>query len=304
VIRLAETLAEPESNGEAREDIRSLVGEVVITPGEKRGENHATLRGELMAVLDLAAGRRRPPRPEVITNALAGPRNQDLIVISVRWPASGGLFHFLQFVLSGFRNFTFHTNDFQQFRRNLQSVSKSSTAQNWHKTAQKFSAKTLLSAPKNRKDLVPTTACALALFSSDGAIEFVAQVECRRLKAADFDSPMRRFEAPPQPKNSLIKHTTDTRMTTHSHRFHVASCRKNFCLFSRPPKVCRRLHATWFLSQWHSNCRVSCVVPVSFWPPFISGKHRAFNYCGLIREGLSQSSLSAIVMLDTVRRWQ
>ena len=76
VIRLAETLAEPESNGEACEDIRSLVGEVVITPGEKRGENHATLRGDLVAVLDLAAGRRRSPRPEVITNALAGPRNQ------------------------------------------------------------------------------------------------------------------------------------------------------------------------------------------------------------------------------------
>ncbi len=35
VIGLAETLIEPESNGEAREDIRSLVGEVVITPGEK-----------------------------------------------------------------------------------------------------------------------------------------------------------------------------------------------------------------------------------------------------------------------------
>ncbi|MEA3197950.1 MAG: hypothetical protein QOF32_2002, partial [Gammaproteobacteria bacterium] len=77
VIRLAETLAEPESNGEAREDIRSLIGEVVITPGEKRGESHATLRGELMAILDLAAGRRRSPRPEVITNALACPRNQD-----------------------------------------------------------------------------------------------------------------------------------------------------------------------------------------------------------------------------------
>jgi site-specific DNA recombinase len=76
VIRLAETLAEPESNGEAREDIRSLVGEVVITPGEKRGESHAILRGELMAVLDLAAGRRGSPRPEVITNALAGPHNQ------------------------------------------------------------------------------------------------------------------------------------------------------------------------------------------------------------------------------------
>src|ERR1700726_962042 len=53
-----------------REDIRSLVGEVVITPGDKRGESHAILLGELMAILDLAAGRRRSPRPEVITNAL------------------------------------------------------------------------------------------------------------------------------------------------------------------------------------------------------------------------------------------
>ena len=76
VIRLAKTLAQPESNGEARDDIRSLIGEVVITPGEKRGESHATLRGELMAILDLSAGRRRSPRPEVITNALAPPRNK------------------------------------------------------------------------------------------------------------------------------------------------------------------------------------------------------------------------------------
>ena len=61
------------------QDARSLIGEVVITPGEKRGENHATLRGELMAVLDLAAGRRRLPRPEVITNALACPRFEPTI---------------------------------------------------------------------------------------------------------------------------------------------------------------------------------------------------------------------------------
>src|SRR6266481_5118606 len=71
VIRLTETLAEPESNREAREDIRSLIGEVVITPGEKRGESHATLRGELVAILDLAAGRPISPKAEVITNALA-----------------------------------------------------------------------------------------------------------------------------------------------------------------------------------------------------------------------------------------
>jgi site-specific DNA recombinase len=61
VIRLAETLAEPESNGEAREEIRSLVGEVVITPGEKWGESHATLRGELRPfwILPPAVGGRR-----------------------------------------------------------------------------------------------------------------------------------------------------------------------------------------------------------------------------------------------------
>lgn len=76
VIRLAETLTEPESNGEVREDIRSLVGEVVLTPGGKRGEINAILRGELIAILDLAAGRRRSPRPEVITNAAVGPRDQ------------------------------------------------------------------------------------------------------------------------------------------------------------------------------------------------------------------------------------
>jgi len=88
VIGLAETLIEPESNGEAREDIRSLVGEVVITPGNKRGESHAILRGELMAILDLAAGRRRSPKPEVITNALAGPRFEPIN----RWRCAGDPF--------------------------------------------------------------------------------------------------------------------------------------------------------------------------------------------------------------------
>ena len=66
--------AAPESNGEAREDLRSLIGEVVMAPGEKRGESHAVLRGEFMAILDLAAGRRRTPSPEVITKELAGRR--------------------------------------------------------------------------------------------------------------------------------------------------------------------------------------------------------------------------------------
>jgi len=75
VIHLAETLAQPGANSEAREDIRSLVGEVVMTPGEKRGETRAILRGELMGILDLVAGQRRYPRPDVITKVVASPRN-------------------------------------------------------------------------------------------------------------------------------------------------------------------------------------------------------------------------------------
>lgn len=40
---------------------------VVITRGEKRGDVHAVARGELVAILDLVASRRRSPKPE--TNA-------------------------------------------------------------------------------------------------------------------------------------------------------------------------------------------------------------------------------------------
>jgi DNA invertase Pin-like site-specific DNA recombinase len=76
VQRLTETLENPETRDEAAEAIRSLVGQVVLTPGEGRGEVKARLSGELMAILDFAAGRRPPPRPEVITTAVAGPRNQ------------------------------------------------------------------------------------------------------------------------------------------------------------------------------------------------------------------------------------
>jgi DNA invertase Pin-like site-specific DNA recombinase len=100
VIRLAEALAEPASNGEAREDIRSLVGEVVITPGEKRGETRAVLRGELIAILDLAAGRRRSPRPEVITTGPACPRTQTPSEISPPSQPLGG------FIRSGRGAFT------------------------------------------------------------------------------------------------------------------------------------------------------------------------------------------------------
>jgi DNA invertase Pin-like site-specific DNA recombinase len=77
VARLADALADDETSHEAVAALRSLIGDVVLTPGERRGEVQATLRGELMAILDIASGgsSRRTTAPGVITNAVASPRN-------------------------------------------------------------------------------------------------------------------------------------------------------------------------------------------------------------------------------------
>lgn len=64
VARLAETLDDPETRLEAAAAIRSIVGRIVLTLGEKRGEMLATLHGELMGILDFV--RDAPP-------AAAGP---------------------------------------------------------------------------------------------------------------------------------------------------------------------------------------------------------------------------------------
>lgn len=85
VERLVETLEDPATRAEAAADIRSLVGKIVLFPGDKRGEVHATLHGALMGILDFvgddgpygasprrvtqkaASGSRNPtfsPRPE------------------------------------------------------------------------------------------------------------------------------------------------------------------------------------------------------------------------------------------------
>jgi hypothetical protein len=85
VVRLTEALADPELHSEAADAIRSLVGEVVLTPGEKRGEMQAVLRGELMGILDFVSERWSHPSPEVITKGVAGPRNhQERTVASTR----------------------------------------------------------------------------------------------------------------------------------------------------------------------------------------------------------------------------
>lgn len=78
VERLTDALADPQTNQEAATVIRSLIGDIVLTPGTKRGQVHATLRGELISILDFAAGRNTPGTSvtRTITNAVASPRNQ------------------------------------------------------------------------------------------------------------------------------------------------------------------------------------------------------------------------------------
>lgn len=52
IARLTETLGDPDTRLDASSDIRSLVGKIVLHPGERRGVVHATLHGSLMGILD------------------------------------------------------------------------------------------------------------------------------------------------------------------------------------------------------------------------------------------------------------
>ncbi|MFD2249269.1 DNA invertase Pin-like site-specific DNA recombinase/polyhydroxyalkanoate synthesis regulator phasin [Pseudochelatococcus lubricantis] len=59
----------------AAEELRSLIEEVVLMPGEKRGEVHAKLRGELFGILDFVEAEHRQRPGEVRTKVEASPRN-------------------------------------------------------------------------------------------------------------------------------------------------------------------------------------------------------------------------------------
>lgn len=77
VERFAETLDDPDGGRQAAEALRSLIGEIVLTPGDRRGEVHAELRGELMGILGFArAEEGGPPEIPFMTAVEATPRNQ------------------------------------------------------------------------------------------------------------------------------------------------------------------------------------------------------------------------------------
>jgi len=77
VERFAEALQDPDGGRQAAEALRSLIGEIVLMPGKKRGQVHATLRGELMGILSLANAREGGDHDAPFMTAVAAsPRNQ------------------------------------------------------------------------------------------------------------------------------------------------------------------------------------------------------------------------------------
>ena len=72
VARLTETLEDPETQLDASSDVRSLVGKIVLHPGARRGEVHATLHGSLMGILDFVNDNQQPDASRVITSVASG----------------------------------------------------------------------------------------------------------------------------------------------------------------------------------------------------------------------------------------
>ncbi|PYE85227.1 recombinase family protein [Phyllobacterium leguminum] len=75
VERFTQALNDPEGGRQAAESLRSLIGEIVLTPGQKRGEVHAELRGELFGILDFAKAEETNRPAGFMPPVEASPRN-------------------------------------------------------------------------------------------------------------------------------------------------------------------------------------------------------------------------------------
>ena len=76
VARFTEALTDADGGREAAEALRSLIGEIVLTPGKKRGEVHAELRGELMGILEFSNAQENQRTSLLMPAVAARPRNQ------------------------------------------------------------------------------------------------------------------------------------------------------------------------------------------------------------------------------------
>lgn len=75
VERFIDALDDPDGGRQAAEAPRSLIGEIILTPGTKRGEVHAELGGELFGILELVRGEDDHRQDKVMLTANASPRN-------------------------------------------------------------------------------------------------------------------------------------------------------------------------------------------------------------------------------------
>lgn len=75
VARFTEALTDADGGREAAEALRSLIGEIVLTPGKKRGEVHAELRGELMGILEFSNAQENQRTSLLMPAVAARPRN-------------------------------------------------------------------------------------------------------------------------------------------------------------------------------------------------------------------------------------
>ncbi len=130
--RLTDALADSQTRQEAAVALRSLIGDVVLMPGERRGEVNATLRGELMGILDCANGG-NAARTIVITNAAACPRNQ-IVLLQI-----SGLREFFRTFPTLFHVFPRCSKEFvvlsivyRRFYALLRIIANSSMAHEWH----------------------------------------------------------------------------------------------------------------------------------------------------------------------------
>jgi hypothetical protein len=71
------------------EALRSLIGEIVLAAGDKRGEVHAELRGELFGILEFVDPERNQRVGEVMTTGVAGPRFEPTQTVVTRRSSVG-----------------------------------------------------------------------------------------------------------------------------------------------------------------------------------------------------------------------
>lgn len=73
IERFTEALNDPEGGRQAAEALRSLIGEIILTPGAKRGEVYATLRGELFGILEFVKAKETQRLDDVMPAIEASP---------------------------------------------------------------------------------------------------------------------------------------------------------------------------------------------------------------------------------------